>query len=130
MYSLPVVSEQPRIKVKGYQGQLEVAAEALIDSGSVCSTIHPALVEEFGINTQKLPHQRIIQNADGTVNTSGPIRREVKMAISTGIAPRKLHTFAVVNTGRNEMILGLDFLKRYNPIIDWVAKTIKSRKWP
>ncbi|KAH0831250.1 hypothetical protein J3R83DRAFT_13870, partial [Lanmaoa asiatica] len=50
---------------------------ALIDSGCTGSLIHEKFVAEKGVVTHTLPHPMSVYNADGSLNTSGKIKKFV-----------------------------------------------------
>ena len=76
------------------------------------------------IRTKKYPTPIPVYNADGTMNTSGPITDYIKLRMEIGTHAELLE-FAVMNLGKADMFLGHEWLKRHNPLINWEKSTIK-----
>lgn len=126
---LPNASLHPKVRISLQQKSKKVALDALIDSGSACSTIHPRIIARYKIQTTRLELPRSINNADGTPNKHGKITDEVNLFLDCGINYGR-HTLAVVDTAYDDVILGIDWLSKYNPIIDWQEQVIKKRTAP
>lgn len=95
-----------------------VETEALIDSGAEGIFIDHRLAKENWIRTTPLGYQITARNVDGTANQNGTIARyaDVDLAVGTLVQPER---FLVTNLGTNKVILGLPWLERHNPKIDW-----------
>ncbi|KAI0058281.1 hypothetical protein BV25DRAFT_1790333, partial [Artomyces pyxidatus] len=57
-------------------------------------------------------------NVDGTRNALGTLKDYVTISINTNGHTSNVR-FYVTDIGREEMILGLPWLKEHNPNIDW-----------
>jgi len=91
---------------------------ALIDSGAGGTFIDKKFTEQNGIALVPIEKKIQIFNADGTKNNSGTIEHCIWLKIQMG--KKKISTrFLVTELGKDKMILGLPWLKQYNPKIDW-----------
>jgi len=91
---------------------------ALIDSGAGGTFIDKKFTEQNGIALIPIEKKIQIFNADGTENNSGTIEHCIWLKIQIG--KKKISTrFLVTELGKDKMILGLSWLKQYNPKIDW-----------
>jgi hypothetical protein len=64
---------------------------------------------------------------DGTPNKEGTITQYVNLDLEIhGI--KKNHRLYVTGLGNQQMILGYDWLKEMNPLIDWKKGTLEWRK--
>jgi len=91
---------------------------ALIDSGAEGTFIDKKFTEQNGIALIPIGKKIQIFNADGTENNSGTIESYIWLKIQMG--KKKISTrFLITELGRDKMILGLPWLKQYNPKIDW-----------
>jgi len=91
---------------------------ALIDSGAGGTFIDKKFTEQNGIALIPIEKKIQIFNADGTKNNSGTIEHCIWLKIQMG--KKKISTrFLVTELGKDKMILGLPWLKQYNPKIDW-----------
>ncbi|KAL5531447.1 hypothetical protein ACEPAG_4324 [Sanghuangporus baumii] len=115
---LPIQALHPRLPIRVKVGTKTLAVKALIDSGATCSTIHPNLVRQFSLFKKRLDHPRPLNNADGSPNQGGAITHEVYTLIFDGPKPQP-QTLAVATTGQDQVILGIDYLAKVNPEIDW-----------
>jgi len=91
---------------------------ALIDSGAGGTFIDKKFTEQNGIALIPIEKKIQIFNADRTENNSGIIEHCIWLKIQMG--KKKISTrFLVTELGKDKMILGLPWLKQYNPKIDW-----------
>ena len=96
---------------------------ALIDSGAGGTFIDKKFTQQNGIAL--IPIEKLIQvfNMDGTKNNAGMIEHCIWLKIQMG--KKKISTrFLATGLGKEKMILGLPWLKQYNPKIDWNTGTI------
>jgi len=96
---------------------------ALIDSGAGGTFIDKKFTQQNGIAL--IPIEKPIQafNIDGTKNNAGTIEHCAWLKIQMG--KKKISTrFLATGLEKEKMILGLPWLKQYNPKIDWNAGTI------
>jgi len=92
--------------------------KALLDSGATGCYIDEGFARAKGLTLESLPHPIPVYNADGSHNEGGPIRTIVKLRLQ--IADHiEVFTFAVTNTGKTDMIIGYDWLRKHNPSINW-----------
>ena len=71
-----------------------------------------------GINLEPLPRPIPVYNADGSHNAGGPIRTIAKLRLH--IADHvEVRNFTVTNTGKADVIIGFDWLRKHNPLVDW-----------
>lgn len=96
---------------------------ALIDSGSDETLIDSTLVESHQIPTSALPAPVAMILADGTVASSGTVTH-ITNTVSLLIDGVSSSCRFYVTTLSYPIILGMDWLERHNPAIDWVEKTI------
>ena len=105
--SLPILCES-----KGNAKTVE--PNILIDSGAGGDFLHQDFTTLHQINLTPLETPIIPQNVDGTLNIGGKITHYVHVNLI--FDDRKICTkLLVTNIGRNDMILGLPWLKEHNP---------------
>jgi len=61
---------------------------------------------------------------DGTTNKNGLIRLTVSLTLRIGDKDER-HNFYVIQCGNEDVILGLPWLHKANPIIDWASGTVE-----
>ena len=97
--------------------------KALIDSGAGGVFIDKKLAHEKQLAMTPLDRKIDAYNADGTKNAAGTIEHCVWLKVQIGKA--KVHTrFLVTGLGEDRIILGLSWLKEFNPKIDWKKGTV------
>jgi len=99
---------------------------ALVDSGATINLIHKSVVSFLGLTIK--PHPGLLATlADGktALSCSGYISLSYIIA---GISYSG--TFFVAPLGAQSLILGMPYLERENPVIDWQAKTLSPRSNP
>ena len=102
---------------------------ALLDCGATGLFISSALVREKGLTTRKLSRPIPVYNVDGTPNKAGSITEVVDLVLrfedhSEGAI------FAVTNLGKQDLILGLTWLRNHNPEVDWQTGEVKMSRCP
>ncbi|ESK83158.1 hypothetical protein Moror_14995 [Moniliophthora roreri MCA 2997] len=78
----------------------------------------PEKASELGLEQTTLPHWIKVFNVDGTPNKSAWITKSVTATYTVG-AKRLTDTFLISGLGSEEVILGLPWLRKYNPRVDW-----------
>ncbi|PIL22295.1 hypothetical protein GSI_14983 [Ganoderma sinense ZZ0214-1] len=78
----------------------------------------PKLVAKYKLPMVKLPRAMTFRNADDTVNSQGHIMHRVEGMFR--VKGKSLPTrFYVANIGRDDAILGMPWIRKYNPEINW-----------
>ena len=108
------------------------ALPGLIDSGADSKFVDESIVDMT--KAERLQKPIPVKNVDGTNNQAGSIHYRVKVQYTIG--EKKFQDyFYVTNLGDQLMILGIDWLEKENPVINWSLKTVefnleKTRRWP
>ena len=95
----------------------------LIDSGAQGKFLDKKLALKENWALTKLKQPIIVRNVDGTKNRAGLIEYSTWMNLKVGNKDMKTR-FLVTDLGKEQMILGLPWLKEYNPKINWATGTI------
>jgi hypothetical protein len=110
------------IKVETVENIEEITA--LIDSGAEGLFIDKSIAHKWRTNILKSPIK--VRNVDGTYNENGAITERC-------LRPFRINDrimtewFYVTALGDQNLILGLPWLEKHNPIIDWTEKTLEFR---
>ena len=116
-----------RIPLDIIKVQKSVRTTALIDSEATHSFISPRLVKKHHWKVKKLRKPMPVYNADATQNIEGEIHFKVPLYFRIG---HKLmfQYFYVTNIESDDLVLGMTWLQRYNPMISWVDKKVRFRE--
>lgn len=97
---------------------------ALVDSGAQGKFINRRIVRRHALQEKPLARPIKVYNVDGTPNELGYIRNyvELKLRIAGKVTTEKL---LVTQLGKQDMILGLDWLQEQNPSINWKKGTLE-----
>ena len=106
-----------------------IDVEALLDSGATELFINRELVQNNGIATRVLEHPITVYNIDGTKDRGGSIMEEVTMIMSYQGHKEKV-VFEVCDLGKTNLIIGIKWLKKYNPAINWKTGEVKMSRCP
>ena len=98
--------------------------KVLLDSGCTESCIDVEFVKKNNLVTKKLPRPLSEYNADGLINSGGPISKYIEVFMKVGCHQEKFQ-LAVSNIGKSEIFIDHDWLKVHNPMIDWQKGTFK-----
>jgi hypothetical protein len=101
-----------------------VDAQILVDSGATHSFIHQRILDRNQWKGRPLEKPFNVLNANGSTNQAGKITQELRLPLTVGTT-RHYETFYVSNTGKDDIILGMTWLRNYNPQIDWVKQQIQ-----
>lgn len=99
----------------------------MVDSGATALFIDTGYVLKHGIWTSKLKRPMSIYNIDGSHNSAGRIDRFVRVALTVDGYEHEADLL-VTDLGGENMILGLSWLRRINPEIDWVKGRLAVRR--
>ena len=116
-------SEQAlRFPVKLRYRARTVTTTALIDCGATGNFINPFLVRCLLLPSRAIPPLQAF-NIDRTVNKQGWITTATTVHCQTTDFKDDL-TLMIVDLGRSQVILGMPWLMKHNPHIDWEKKTV------
>src|SRR5580704_9867852 len=98
-------------------------ATGMIDSRAATLAISRKLVAKKGIPMVPLKRSMVMKNADNSLNRAGKVTHKIyaKMTIQ---GHTSLNQFLVTDIGDTDVIIGIDWMKRHNPLIDWEKETI------
>ena len=103
--------------------------EGLVDCGADGEFLDSEFIKRNKIPTRQLVRPIPVNNVDGSPNENGPIREVADLVLRY-----KGHTerivFAVTQLGKEDMILGLPWLKEHNPEIDWNTEEVRMTRCP
>jgi len=107
-----------RVEIENTETQRKQGIRALVDSGATGLFIDREYVKSNQLPTKKLSRVIPVFNVDGTPNEAGCISEVVELIIRyENHSERAL--FAVTGLGRQNLILGITWLREHNPEIDW-----------
>jgi hypothetical protein len=101
--------------------------DALIDSGATGRFVDRDYVKANRLRTRVLSRPIPVYNVDGNPNEAGSIS-EVADLILKYQSHSERALFAVTGLGKQNLILGLPWLQKHNPEIDWTTGTVKMNR--
>ena len=101
-------------------------AAAMVDSGATGLFMDKRFADREGLRRLRLKKPLPVYNIDGTLNQSGSITEFVQIAITVD-GHKHWADFLVTDLGQEDLILGLPWLRRTNPEVDW-SKGLLSMK--
>ena len=108
-----------------------VDTSALIDSGATGNFMDLRLLSRDNFVLVRLPMPILAYNVDGTTNQKGTIRWKVKTTLTLGDHSHPIELM-ILRLNIPRVILGIPWLKKWNPRIDWprLSMTIPSFPHP
>jgi len=100
------------------------SVKALLDCGVTRSFINRDFVRSKGMNTRTLSCNILVFNIDGSPNEAGQISKVVDVVLWYKTYSERI-LLAVSGLGKQNLILGYDWLKDHNPKIDWEKGEVK-----
>ena len=98
--------------------------QALVDSGASGLFINSDYMQNNKINTKSLVCPIPVNNVDGTPNEWGPICEIAELMLTYDRYSERV-VFAVTCIRKEDMILGLPWLSKHNPEVDWSTGKVK-----
>ena len=111
------------IKLKLHKGENRIMTNAMVDSGASKDFINRQFCIQHQFPVRRLNEPRDIFVINGISRSVGPIIHEAIMAMDIG-SHREQIRFQVANLIKHEAILGMPWLKKHNPTINWDKEQI------
>jgi len=105
------------------------SVKALLDCGATGSLIDRDFVCSKGMNTWTLSHNIPVFNVDSSPNEAGQISEVVDVVLYYKTHSERM-LLAVSGLGKQNLILGYDWLKNHNPKIDWEKGEVDMTRCP
>jgi hypothetical protein len=103
-----------------------IETQALLDYGASGEFMDSEFAKLHNIPLIKLNKPQITRNADGTQNEQGVVTH--KAIINLGVNGKEdPTTFFITGLGKDNVILGLTWLRKHNPIVNWKEGTLRGR---
>jgi hypothetical protein len=99
----------------------------MVDCGATALFISEKFVKENKVRTNPLDRKIRLCNIDGSENRVGSIARSARLRLQVGDS-REWLDFMVTNLGPEDLVLGLPWLRKMNPAIDWREGTLEMRE--
>ena len=95
-----------------------VETESLLDSGAEGVFIDQNYAKKLHLDIKMLEKPVLARNVDGTVNKRGTIKSYVDLQFKIGDKSFS-DRFYITGLGKQRIILGLPWLKKHNPMVNW-----------
>jgi len=105
------------------------SVKALLDCGATRSFIDRDFVRSKEMNTRTLLCNILVFNIDGFPNKAGQVFEVVDMVFRYKTHSKRM-LLAVSGLGKQNLILGYDWLKDHNPKIDWEKRKVEMTCCP
>lgn len=110
---------------------IKLPITTLIDSGATESFIDEAFVKQHSLETAKLKTARLLFLFDGSPSTNGRIHEVVVTDLEVqGLGPIPVRLLVTSLQNSFPIVLGFDFLKKHNSIMDWEHGVLRPRVSP
>ena len=103
--------------------------DALLDCGASTIFLNRAFVERHQVTTTPLPKPVPLRNADDTANAIGMVTHEAELTLTIGDHSERIRA-AIADIGRDDLIIGIDWLRHHNPSIDWQLGNLEFTRCP
>ena len=118
-----------KIGLERLDTQEGITVEALLDSGATGLVMSLEFARKKGFKLKKLERPIQVRNMDGSFNREGPIENTVEVNVYyKGHVERT--EIDIIGGQKWGVILGMPWLERYNPEIDWKTGEVKMTRCP
>ena len=118
-----------RFPVKLLIGKQIIEMTALINSGATGTFIDLGLLSLANFPLKKMSQPVRAFNVDGSLNKQGTIMWKASTRMLLFQEPKNIELM-VVGLGRRQIILGMPWLKTWNPCIDWKSHSLSFPTLP
>jgi len=118
-----------KIGLKQEEEEEGVATEALLDSGATGLVMSKEFARKHKFRRTELERPVHVRNVDGTFNYVGPIVDTVEVEIYFK-GHKERTSIDVMGDQKWSVILGMPWLRHYNPEIDWKTEEVKMTRCP
>ncbi|KAF9803489.1 hypothetical protein IEO21_09671 [Rhodonia placenta] len=101
----------------------------MVDSRATMKFINKCFIAENKVQMRRLKEPILLYNIDGTLNKDGSISEVAMLQIQIGDHIEKT-VFMVMDIGPEDVIVGLDWLCKHNPEINWETDSLKLSRCP
>jgi len=116
-----------KIGLERIDTQEGVTVEALLDSGATGLVMSSEFARKQGFKLKKLERPINVRNVDGSLNKKGPIENTVEVNIYYK-GHRERTEIDVIGGQKWTVILGMLWLARHNPKINWKTGEVKMTR--
>ena len=102
----------------------EIVVSALVDSGAEKSFVDDKFVATFQLRTKKVKNPMQVRLADGSLSQTGIIDKSISLTLLSGDHHFEELSLKVMSIGGSTLILGLDWLKKHSPTINFEELSI------
>ena len=118
-----------KIGLERLDTQEGITVEVLLDSGATGLVMSSEFARKKGFKLKKLERPMQVRNVDGSFNREGPIENTVEVNVYyKGHVERT--EIDVIGGQKWSVILGMPWLARHNPEIDWKTGEVKMTRCP
>jgi len=118
-----------KIGLEKIDTQEGITVEALLDSGATGLAMSSEFAKKQGFKLKKLERLINVRNVDRSLNKEGPIENTVEVNIYYQ-SHRERTEIDVIGGQKWTVILGMPWLVRHNPEIDWRTGEVKMTRCP
>ena len=118
-----------KIGLERIDTQEGITVEALLDSSATGLVMSLEFARKQGFRMKKLERPMQVRNVDGSFNKEGPIENTVEVNIYYKGHVKRTE-IDVIGGQKWSVILGMPWLARHNPEIDWKTGEVKMTRCP
>ena len=118
-----------KIGLERLDTQEGIMVEALLDSGATGLVMSSEFAKKKGFKLKKLERPMQVRNVDRSFNREGPIENTVEVNVYYKGHVERME-IDVIGGQKWEVILGMPWLARHNPEIDWKTGEVKMTRCP
>ncbi|RXW14033.1 hypothetical protein EST38_g11824 [Candolleomyces aberdarensis] len=110
--------------IRNEQTKEDVEVKALLDSGAGDTFMDRNFAKKHRIPVTRLNTPIKVYNVDGTPNKEGRVSHFARIKFTVNNRTRRI-PFLITGLGKEDIILGLPWLQKENPIINWEKGTLR-----
>ena len=117
------------LELEAVDNALKVSLNGLLDCGATSEFIDSSFVLESGIPVRRLSQPIPIFNVDGSPNEAGAITEIADVVLRYNGHSERVQ-FAVTRLGKEKLILGMSWLRKHNPEVNWETGRVSMTRCP
>ncbi|KAF7358796.1 Reverse transcriptase-RNase H-integrase [Mycena sanguinolenta] len=117
------------LELESVDNAIKVSLNGLLDCGATSEFIDSSYVLESGIPVRWLSQPIPIFNVDGSLNEAGVITKVANVVLWYNGHSERVQ-FAVTRLGKKKLILGMSWLQKHNPEVNWETGKVSMTRCP
>ena len=122
-------SFEVKVQLESLDARTPIGTDALVDCGASGDFIDLEFAKANHLVIDRMPRAIELYNIDGTLNSQGAVQYTTSLVMRLNNHTERITLFAT-NLGGMPLVLGMPWLRRHNPLVDWQEHKLEFSRCP